>query len=197
MKPAHLPARLLVVPGLHDSGPAHWQTWLQAQHPHAVRVDQRDWTTPDLDRWAGRVASALERHGAGPWLAVSHSFGALALARCLLLRPDLPVAAALFVAPADPDRFGLGESLPRGALAIPSTLVASETDPWLKIAKARQWAHRWGSPLVNLGDAGHINAEAGFGPLPFAQRWVATMAQGLGSRAQPRQAPAAEWSFAA
>jgi len=23
------PVRLLVIPGLHDSGPAHWQSWLQ------------------------------------------------------------------------------------------------------------------------------------------------------------------------
>lgn len=37
----HDPARLLIVPGLNDSGPAHWQTWLQGLHRGAVRVQQR------------------------------------------------------------------------------------------------------------------------------------------------------------
>ena len=34
--------RLLVIPGLHDSGPAHWQSWLQSLHSGAIRVRQRD-----------------------------------------------------------------------------------------------------------------------------------------------------------
>jgi predicted alpha/beta hydrolase family esterase len=46
--------RLLIVPGLHDSGPAHWQSWLEAQEPGARRVVQRDWQAPDLERWAAR-----------------------------------------------------------------------------------------------------------------------------------------------
>lgn len=176
------PVRLLIVPGLNDSGPAHWQTWLQARHARAERMVQRDWRTPDLDRWAARVAAALDRQAQARWLVAAHSFGALALARALVLRPDLPVAAALFVAPADPDKFGIGELLPQVRLGIPSSLVASQTDPWLRLSKARMWAQRWGSHLVDLGDAGHINAEAGFGPLPYAERWVATMTTGLESR---------------
>src|SRR5688572_8243008 len=63
------PSRLLIVPGLGDSGPAHWQTWLQHGDRHALRVRQRDWTSPDLDRWAARIASTLERAGPGPWIA--------------------------------------------------------------------------------------------------------------------------------
>lgn len=192
----HAPARLLIVPGLRDSGPAHWQTWLQGLHRSAVRVQQRDWATPDLDRWAARIAGVIERNGRGPWLVAAHSFGALAAARALALQPDLPMAALLLVAPADPDKWGMGELLPQGRLQIPSTLVASETDPWLRLAKARHWAQRWGSHLVNLGDAGHINAEAGFGPLPFAQRWVTAMSQGLARARRPERASFLEWSFA-
>ena len=57
------PARLLIVPGLNDSGPAHWQSWLQARHPGAVRVTQRDWGTPDVERWSARIGSVLARNG--------------------------------------------------------------------------------------------------------------------------------------
>jgi uncharacterized protein len=188
-------ARLLVVPGLHDSGPAHWQSWLQSLHRGAVRVDQRDWARPDLDRWAARIASTLERCGSGPWVAAAHSFGCLALARHLSLRPDSPVVAALFVAPADPGRFGVADLLPQGALKVSTTLVASDTDPWMRSATARHWSQRWGSHWVNLGDAGHINAEAGFGPLPFAQRWVTAMDQRLERARRFERAELAEWSF--
>ncbi|MED5620253.1 RBBP9/YdeN family alpha/beta hydrolase [Ideonella sp. BN130291] len=187
---------LLVIPGLDDSGPAHWQSWLQAQHKDAVRVTQHDWSTPDLDRWAARIAATVDRHGSGPWVAVAHSFGVLALMRCLQLHPGTPVAAALLVAPAEPDKFGVAGLLPHGRLAIPSTLIASDTDPWMTAASTRRWAARWGSHWLTLGDAGHINAEAGFGPLPLAQRWVVSTQQRLQRARRPVRASVAEWSFA-
>jgi predicted alpha/beta hydrolase family esterase len=189
-------ARLLIVPGLHDSGPAHWQSWLQSIYRPSVRVVQRDWGTPDLDRWAARVGSTLERAGPGPWIVAAHSFGCLAVARHLALQPDSPVSAALLVAPADPDKFGVGGLLPTQALPVSSTVVTSDTDPWMTAANARRWAQRWGSHTVNLGDAGHINSEAGFGPLPFARRWITAMAQRLERGQRASRASLAEWSFA-
>ena len=136
--------RLLIVPGLNDSGPAHWQTWLQQQFRDARRVRQHDWRDPQLDRWAARVGSTLAPHGKAPWIAVAHSFGCLALARHLLLEPDSPLRAVLFVAPAEPDRFGVAGLLPGARLRIPSTVVASDNDPWMTAASTRRWAGRWG-----------------------------------------------------
>jgi predicted alpha/beta hydrolase family esterase len=192
----HRAARLLIVPGLHDSGPAHWQTWLQAHHRDAVRVTQRDWDKPDLERWSARIGTTLERHGPGPWIAVAHSFGCLALAHHLEDQPDSPIAAALLVAPAEPDKFGVAALLPQGRLPVPSTLIASDTDPWMTAASTRRWAARWGSHWTSLGDAGHINAESGFGPLPLAQRWVQAAVQRLERAQRPQRAAFAEWSFA-
>jgi predicted alpha/beta hydrolase family esterase len=169
--------RLLVIPGLGDSPPDHWQSWLQSRHPGAVRVVQRDWAQADLDRWAARIGSVLARSGPGPWLAVAHSFGVLALVRHLTLQPASPVAAALLVAPADPDKFGLGEHLPHGALPVPSTLVLSGTDPWLALPKGQRWAQRWGSACIHLGAAGHVNVASGFRTLPLAEHWMQALAQ--------------------
>ena len=45
------PIRVLIIPGLHNSGDAHWQTWLQGQYKGAVRVHQQDWQNPDLEAW--------------------------------------------------------------------------------------------------------------------------------------------------
>lgn len=185
--PKQRTARLLIVPGLHNSGPLHWQSWLQSLHPQAVRVEQDDWTVPDLDAWAGAIARTIERRGADSWLVAAHSFGCLALVRHLVLHGhpgDGPIDAALLVAPADPDRFSVAGLLPRTALGIPTTLVASETDPWMPAAKAQRWAQRWGSAWVNLGAAGHINSASGHGPLVLAQRWVSSS---IAERAAPRQ----------
>jgi predicted alpha/beta hydrolase family esterase len=189
--------RLLIVPGLRDSGPAHWQTWLQSLHRGAQRVVQRDWHTPDLDRWALRITSTLERAGpGGPWLVAAHSFGCLALARHIALNGADGLLGALLVAPADPDKFGVAALLPRQRLPLSTSMVISDTDPWMRAAQAHAWAQRWGSAVVNLGAAGHINAEAGFGPLPMAQRWVTAMTQRAARERRQRHADTAEWRFA-
>lgn len=193
-RPPGIP-RLLVVPGLRNSGPTHWQSWLQSQARDSVRVEQEDWDTPDLDRWARRIEETLAAGGPGPWLVAAHSFGVLALARLVAWRmqtlaqgdepPPLGLQGALLVAPADPDKFGVAGLLPDGALPLTTTLVASDTDPWMKAARARHWAGVWGSGFLNLGDAGHVNAESGFGPLPLARRWCLAMQQRLARQQRP------------
>lgn len=188
--------QLLVVPGLNDSGPVHWQTWLQSLHRDAVRVEQDDWLTPDLDRWARQAQLAMRRAPSATWLVAAHSFGCLALSRLLALWPEAPVAGALLVAPADPVKFGVEALLPQRRLPCATTLVASDTDPWMSAGQARLWADRWGSHWINLGDAGHINAESGFGPWPFAQRWVVGSVQRSQRALRVERADIAEWSFA-
>jgi len=185
------PPRILIIPGLRDSGPAHWQSWLQAQYPDARRVTQRDPSRPELERWAERITRTLEVAGEGEWLAVAHSFGCLALARHLADHPDSSIREALFVAPAEPDKFGLAPSLPQQRLPRRSRLIASSTDPWMSAARAARWAQRWGASYSNLGAVGHINAEAGFGPFPLAQAWVEA------ARRRARPAEPQEWPVAA
>jgi len=188
--------RLLIVPGLRDSGPTHWQTWLQQQYRDARRVVQRDFSQPDLLRWAERIHSTIEHAGEGEWIAVAHSFGCLALARHLADHPDSPIRQLLFVAPAEPDKFGLAELLPHRRLGRPSSLIASQNDPWMSAASALRWAHRWGSNFSNLGPVGHINSEAGFGPLPLAKRWVDAARERAAREQRPAHASFQEWSFA-
>jgi predicted alpha/beta hydrolase family esterase len=193
--------RVLVVPGLHDSGPTHWQSRLQAHFRHAVRVQQHDWATPDLTAWAERIEVTLAAQPPARWVAVAHSFGCLALLRHLATRhPDSHrhhgVQSALLVAPADPDKFGIAPLLPPHRLGLDTVLIASETDPWMAYPDVSRWARTWGSQLINLGDAGHINVASGFGPLPLAT----SVAQQLIHRAERERridrAHPMEWSFA-
>lgn len=168
--------RVLIIPGLNDSDHAHWQTWLASQYKGSRRVVQSDWNKPDLDSWSAQIDKALARSAPGTtWIAVAHSFGCLALAHHLdkhLLDPkpvNGRIRAALMVAPADPVKFNLVHRMPQGGLAIPTTVVGSENDPWMPLERAREWAGLWGARFSNLGQAGHINAASGFGPWPLAR----------------------------
>lgn len=152
---------VLVVPGLYGSESLHWQTRWERRFPHFERVEQDDWSLPDVDRWARRIVEAA-LHLDGPALIVAHSFGCLAAVRAEKLQSNL-IAGALLVAPADPARFGLENKLQQVPLLFPSTLVASSNDPFLSLARAQQLAERWGSEFVCVGARGHINAQSGLG----------------------------------
>lgn len=183
---ARPPLRVLIVPGLRDSGPTHWQTWLQNQFAGAVRVEQDDWDRASLPAWSMRIGETLERQGAHTdWVAVAHSFGTLALAHHLAQHAGSAlgdatgvgprhgrIVAALMVAPADPVKFQIEERLPRHQLGLPLSVIGSENDPWMPLDRARDWAHAWGAGFRNLGQVGHINTESGFGPWPLARQKV-------------------------
>ena len=164
--------RLVIVPGLHGSGAEHWQSWLQAQVDGAVRVEQDEWSVPDLERWSDRVGATLDALGPGPHVLVAHSFGCLASVRALARRPGLGVAQLLLVAPAEPSRFDAGGALPQSPLRVRHCMVASDNDPWMTASQAHAWAQRWGSDWINLGNAGHVNVDSGYGPFPLAREWA-------------------------
>lgn len=171
MRPPCLAVRVLIVPGMRDSGEAHWQTWLQHHYRSAVRVRQHDWNVPDVERWADRVEAALAGEPRGPWVAVAHSFGCLALVHAMS-RGVPGIAAAVLVAPADPIRFGAADDLACQPLPVASTLVASRTDPWMPFETAVAWSRIWGSQVVDLGNAGHVNVASGHGPWPLGKQLV-------------------------
>lgn len=169
------PPRLVTVPGLHGSDGAHWQTWLERQFARSLRVEQADWDAPDIARWAQSLRDVLARER-GPFVLAAHSFGCLATAHALQQASDAKhVVGVLFVAPASPRKFAFAGSFDACRLGVPSILIGSETDPWMPLAGARDLAQRFGSAFVNLGDAGHINTAAGFGPWPRARYFVDTL----------------------
>jgi len=165
--------RLVIVPGLHGSGAEHWQSWLHGQIAGAVRVVQDEWNVPDLECWAERVATTVAGLGPGPHVIAAHSFGCLASVRAALHHPELDIAQLLLVAPAEPSRFDAAQRLPQTPLAMSSCVVASDNDPWMSATQAHAWALRWGSHWINLGNAGHINVDSGYGPFPLAREWAA------------------------
>ncbi len=159
--------RVLLMPGLYNSGPEHWQSRWQRLYPHVERVEQDDWDHPQLPAWSARF-DQLRARDSRPVLVAAHSFGCLATAYSLARDPR-GVAGVLLVAPADPDKFGVADALPHTPLPCPSIMIGSTNDPWMSADNAAAWAARWGSEFINLGALGHINAESGLGDWPFGQ----------------------------
>lgn len=159
---------ILIVPGLRNSGPTHWQSWFEEQLTNTRRVEQADWEKTCLSDWAARVGEEIDAQKESVWI-VAHSFGCLASVTASLTRPER-VCGALLVAPADPDRFGEPAALLEEKLHFPSLVVSSSNDPWVKAPVAEYWARQWGSDYLNIGEAGHINVDSGHGPWPDGLR---------------------------
>jgi predicted alpha/beta hydrolase family esterase len=170
---------ILILPGLGNSGPGHWQTWLEARLPNCHRVEQRDWDDPERLSWIAALERDVGAHDA-PALLVGHSLGTLTIVHWAM-PDDRRVVGALLVAPTDPESPNASHPcrsfrpVPMRPLSFPSILVASATDPYVTLGRARQFASAWGSRIIELGDAGHINSEAGYGAWPLAEELVAEL----------------------
>jgi predicted alpha/beta hydrolase family esterase len=157
---------VLLVPGLGNSGPEHWQSLWEARDAY-LRVQQRDWDHPVRSEWVESLDRAA-REAAADVLIAAHSLGTL-LVTHWLARTKLRIGGALLVAVPDPE----APSFPRQArgfapisrlrLECPSIVVASTDDPYGDLPFVRQCAESWGGRLVNIGKAGHINAASGLG----------------------------------
>jgi uncharacterized protein len=165
------PPRILTVPGLNGSGPAHWQTLWEQARGDCVRADLGSWSAPRRNAWVTRLDQAI-RTSEAPVILAAHSLGCLAVAWWAALAGQpwgWPVAGALLVAPPDVERGDACEELrnfapsPNTILPFPSIVVASEDDPYASIQRSFDMARDWGSHLVNAGAMGHINAASGAG----------------------------------
>jgi len=111
---------------------------------------------------------------------IAHSAGC-ALVAFWAAATSLRVRGALLVAPSDTEApsYPIGPTgwrpLPLVPLPFPSIVVASSNDEFATLDRARLFADSWGSRLVDLGAAGHINAESGLGCWPRGRELLAEL----------------------
>jgi len=159
-----LGVKVLILPGINDSGPKHWQTFWEKAHPEYRRVPEQDWDHPLCRDWVEALEAAVRQ--AGPrTILVAHSLACLQVAHWAT-RTKLKVQSALLVAPPDPSRKIFPKTtkgfapVPRKPLGFPSILVASSNDPYGTLEFSEGLARAWGSKLVSLGSKGHLNSES-------------------------------------
>jgi hypothetical protein len=158
----------LILPGLHDSDAAHWQSRWEARDETFVRVVQDDWVTPHCADWIARLDQAVALTGPDTVL-VAHSAGCALVAHWAVGGSSMRIRGALLVAPSDPEAASFPPG-PRGFAPVPlvrlrfrSIVVASSNDPYVTLSRAETFAKKWGSEFVMIGEAGHINSASGLG----------------------------------
>lgn len=180
---------LVIVPGWRNSGPGHWQSLWSERLGHAVRVEmaEDDWQRPKRNLWVQTIASVI-RAQPGPVVVAAHSLGCIATTH-LPSEVVRQIRGALLVAPADPERRGVLADfapVPYKPLPYRSVVVASTNDPFCPIRTAGAYARSWGSEVVRLQNAGHINVESGHGEWPLGLALLQSLMAEHSWSAQPQ-----------
>jgi predicted alpha/beta hydrolase family esterase len=173
---------ILIVPGLHNSGPGHWQTIWEQRLPRARRVDLGQWDDPHRNTWVGKLALAIGR-SERPLVLVAHSLGCHVVAwwaeyeaafNAAVRAAELScVVGALLVTPPDVEENPVDRRLTRFAplpstlLPFPAIVVASRDDPYASVSQVRRIARGWGAQFADAGAIGHANARSGIGEWSF------------------------------
>lgn len=158
----------LIVPGYGNSGVEHWQTYFENKLPNSFRVQQKSWKKPFRIDWVNAINEAIKSYNPETVVLVSHSMGGIAIAHWAS-EFDIKIKGAMIVVPPDLDNpwqdLGLESfaPIPLKKLPFPSVVVASTNDGWATIERIKLFAENWGSRLIFIGDAGHINATSGYG----------------------------------
>ena len=159
--------RILLLPGLGNSDADHWQSRWEQAFPNFSRGDQDEWQTPAAAPWVARLNNVIQV-SRRPAILVAHSLACALVVRWALAHSG-PIVAALLVAPTDIDGPG-SPAGPTGFVPMPlrrlpfrSVVVASTDDPYLSVARGRQFAEVWGAEYVLLGARGHIGSAANLG----------------------------------
>ncbi len=162
---------ILILPGLGNSGPGHWQRRWAERFSTGRIVEQDEWDEPDPRDWIAAIVEAVEL-ARRPVVLIAHSLAVSALVHAAPRLPEGKVKGAFLVSPPDhesrsaPRGIGGFGSVPRDPLPFPSLLVASINDIYVTPDRAADMATAWGSELHLAGEAGHINVASGHGPWP-------------------------------
>lgn len=175
---------ILILPGIGNSGAAHWQTRWQQAEPDMRRFAPADWDRPELADWCAALERAVAAAQTPPVL-VAHSLACLTVAHWQQ-RSSRPVAGAFLVGvpdpavPVFPPAAAEFAGYPTGRLRFPSLMIASSDDPYASLAFARERAAGWGSGCIDIGPAGHINGDSGLGDWRYGRDLLAAFIAGAG-----------------
>ncbi|RQT77101.1 serine hydrolase family protein [Burkholderia cepacia] len=175
---------IVIVPGIGNSGPDHWQSHWEAAIPGAIRMSPASWDAPDLRDWMAALDEAVAQAAAPPVL-ICHSLGCLLFAHWRAASARV-VRGAWLVAVPDPG----GPRFPAAARAfanvpggdfggLPVLAIASSDDGYDPSGRGIAWASARGATPLRLGPRGHLNAEAGLAQWPEGRALLTAFMAGL------------------
>lgn len=175
---------IVIVPGIGNSGPDHWQSHWEAAIPGAIRMAPASWDAPDLRDWMAALDEAVAQAAAPPVL-ICHSLGCLLFAHWRAASARVVRGAWLAAVP-DPG----GPLFPAAARAfanvpggdfggLPVLAIASSDDGYDPSGRGIAWASARGATPLRLGPRGHLNAEAGLAQWPEGRALLTAFVAGL------------------
>ena len=156
----------LIVPGLGNSGPDHWQTYFQNSAPNFFRIEQADWDTPTCEDWIKNIDDMVTSFDLSSVVLIGHSLGCATIAHWAA-KYKRNIKGAMLVAPSDLEAPNYTfptkgfAPIPLDQMKFKSIVVASSNDIWVSLDRARFFAEKWGSDFINIQEAGHINVSSG------------------------------------
>lgn len=178
---------LLLIPGLRDEAPGHWQSILAGQWPGAVSLPALGRKNIDLAARLVQIEAAVQAIE-GPVVLVAHSGGAVATVHWAqrtraAIHGALLATPPLFAGPLGPEFPELAEfqrhgwsPVPRSPLPFRSIVAASRNDPLGSYEGVSELARDWNARVFDLGHSGHLNPASGFGLWPTALDLVRELA---------------------
>jgi uncharacterized protein len=157
-----------IVPGLGNSGEEHWQTYFETKGSNFVRINQKEWDSPNCEDWIQTIDATLTDIDLSTVVLIGHSLACCTIAHWAK-RYGKKIKGALLVAPSDLDAPNYNfptvgfSPTPVDKIPFKTIVVASTNDEWVSFERAQYFTTNWGSDMVNIGEAGHINAASGFG----------------------------------
>ena len=171
--------KVLILHGWGGSDVPHWQAELAseiAKNYGTVSFPLLDnCHFPSKSRWVKQVKTLLEEFK--PDTVVCHS-----LANILwfwLCQEEIEGVQRLFMV--SPPSLTTTEStiktffpceLPQDIHANEIHMIVSDTDPWVEMEEAKELAKYYDIPLTVINNAGHINADSGYGKWTLIEKLV-------------------------
>ncbi|MBN2870652.1 MAG: alpha/beta hydrolase [Campylobacterales bacterium] len=172
--------KTLILHGWGGSDNPHWQAWLAGElaknygtvcfplldNPHF----------PSKNRWMRQVKTLLADFR--PDVVICHSLANILWFHLCNEGEIAPVQRLLLVAPPRLDceieilKSFFPLEAPDRLFAQEALLVTSDTDPYMGADEARELQKKLGIEMIVIPNAGHINAESGFGEWPWVKEWV-------------------------
>ena len=171
--------KVLILHGWGGSDAPHWQAELAskiAKNYGTVSFPLLDnCHFPSKNRWVKQVKKLLEEFK--PDTVVCHS-----LANILwfwLCREEIEGVQRLFMV--SPPSLTTTEStiktffpcdIPNTLHAMEVQMIVSDNDPWVQMKEAKELAEHYDIPLTVINNAGHINADSGYGKWELIEKLV-------------------------
>ena len=173
--------KLLLLHGWGGSDFPHWQSWLAAEAAKSYGcvdfLKLPDFDTPNLEAWMECASKEIDR--IAPDVVVCHSLGnTLWFHLCNTGSIKRDAKHLILVAPPSMNceieelASFFPVDLPSSLHAKKALLVVSDNDPYMDMDEAVSIQERLDIPMETLHDAGHINAESGYGEWQWMLHYI-------------------------